>query len=274
MPRACGATRETPDPVFSDDDGAGPVDGGAEHCRAEAAAGPRVAEGCQASAAFNGRDDEKPRACRRTTSAPRSSVEGKNYQLGHGDIVIAAITSCTNTSNPYVMVAAGLVARKARALGLTVKPWVQAPRLRRVQPGGDGVSRQVQPHRRPRRDGVRDGRLWLHHLHRQLGAAVDIEMIRRHRRRASYWPSSVLSGNRNFEGRVQSQLTRANYLASPPLVVAYALPGQHDARTSPRRRSARGRRTASWCILKRRLAVERGNRPDRPRRPHCRASSS
>ena len=99
-----------------------------------------------------------------------AKVAGEDYTLRDGSVVIASITSCTNTSNPYVMIGAGLVARKARALGLTRKPWVKtslAPGIagRQRIPGGRG------PARRPRRHRLQPRRLWLHHLHRQLRPA-------------------------------------------------------------------------------------------------------
>ncbi len=151
----------------------------------------------------------------------RVVVEEANFDLGHGDVVIAAITSCTNTSNPYVMVAAGLVARKARALGLRPKPWVKTS----LAPGSQVVTDYL--------DGA------------NLTADLDaigfqtvgygcttcignsgplsepmVEAIEQNK----LVVAGVLSGNRNFEGRVHANV-RANYLASPPLVVAYALAG-------------------------------------------------
>ncbi|MBU8540706.1 aconitate hydratase AcnA [Falsiroseomonas tokyonensis] len=151
----------------------------------------------------------------------RVPVSGANYDLGHGDVVIAAITSCTNTSNPYVMVAAGLVAKKARALGLKPKPWVKtslAPGSQVVTEYLDkaGLSAELDAlgfqtvgygcttcigNSGPLADPI-------------LEAIEDNKLV----------VSSVLSGNRNFEGRVHANV-RANYLASPPLVVAYALAG-------------------------------------------------
>jgi aconitate hydratase len=154
-------------------------------------------------------------------ASKRVPVAGSNYDLGHGDVVIAAITSCTNTSNPYVLVAAGLVARKAVEKGLTAKPWVKTS----LAPGSQVVTEYLDksgltkdldalgfqtvgygcttcignsgPLPDPIADAIEDNKL----------VAV-----------------SVLSGNRNFEGRVHANV-RANYLASPPLVVAYALAG-------------------------------------------------
>ena len=99
------------------------------------------------------------------------NADGVKHDIGHGDVVIAAITSCTNTSNPAVLIAAGLVARKARARGLDSKPWVKtslAPGSQVVTDYLDkaGLSRGLE------RDRLRSGRLWLHHLHRQFGAAA------------------------------------------------------------------------------------------------------
>ena len=161
----------------------------------------------------------------------KAKVEGRNYELTHGDVVIAAITSCTNTSNPSVLVGAGLLARKAREKGLTPKPWVKTS----LAPGSQVVTEYLEksglqadldalgfglvgygcttcignsgPLDPPIADAIEDNKL----------VAV-----------------AVLSGNRNFEGRVHPNV-RANYLASPPLVVAYALLGKmtEDITTAP-----------------------------------------
>ena len=149
------------------------------------------------------------------------AVAGTNYGITHGDVVLAAITSCTNTSNPSVLVAAGLVARKARAKGLTVKPWVKTS----LAPGSQVVTEYLDKagltadldalgfqtvgygcttcigNSGPLTDAITD-------------AIEDNNLV----------GVSVLSGNRNFEGRVHANI-RANYLASPPLVVAYAILG-------------------------------------------------
>jgi aconitate hydratase len=151
----------------------------------------------------------------------RVPVAGANYDLGHGDVVIAAITSCTNTSNPYVLVAAGLVARKAVAKGLTAKPWVKTS----LAPGSQVVTEYLE------KSGLQKD---LDALGFQTvgygcttcignsGPLADpiVDAIEDNKLVAV----SVLSGNRNFEGRVHANV-RANYLASPPLVVAYALAG-------------------------------------------------
>jgi aconitate hydratase len=146
---------------------------------------------------------------------------GQAETLGHGDVVIAAITSCTNTSNPSVLVAAGLVARKARALGLTSKPWVKTS----LAPGSQVVTDYLD------KAGLSDD---LNHLGFELvgyGCTTCIgnsgplpEPISKAIHKHDLVAASVLSGNRNFEGRVSPDV-RANYLASPPLVVAYAIKG-------------------------------------------------
>ena len=158
-------------------------------------------------------------------------VEGKNYEITHGDVVIAAITSCTNTSNPSVLVAAGLVARKAHAKGLRPKPWVKTS----LAPGSQVVTEYLDKsgltadldalgfnlvgygcttcigNSGPLDDAIAD-------------AIEDNQLV----------GVAVLSGNRNFEGRVHANV-RANYLASPPLVVAYSLLGKmtEDITTAP-----------------------------------------
>ncbi len=158
-------------------------------------------------------------------------VEGKNYEITHGDVVIAAITSCTNTSNPYVMLGAGLLARKARARGLTPRPWVKTS----LAPGSQVVTEYLD------RSGVSTD---LDALGFQLvgyGCTTCIgnsgpldDAIADAIEENKLVAVSVLSGNRNFEGRVHPNV-RANYLASPPLVVAYALLGtmNEDITTAP-----------------------------------------
>jgi aconitate hydratase len=151
----------------------------------------------------------------------RVPVEGAEYDLGHGDVVIAAITSCTNTSNPYVLVAAGLVARKARAKGLAPKPWVKTS----LAPGSQVVTDYLT------KSGLQADLDAMGFQTVGYGCTTCIgnsgplpdamvEAIDNNK----LVVSAVLSGNRNFEGRVHANV-RANYLASPPLVVAYALAG-------------------------------------------------
>ncbi len=148
-------------------------------------------------------------------------VQGAGYALGHGAVVIAAITSCTNTSNPAVLIAAGLVARKAVEKGLTSKPWVKTS----LAPGSQVVTDYL-------------AKAGLQPYLDQLGFAIVgygcttcignsgplPEAIAAAVEEGDLVAAAVLSGNRNFEGRVNPH-TRANYLASPPLCVAYALAG-------------------------------------------------
>ena len=163
--------------------------------------------------------------------APRVAVAGADHDLGHGDVVIAAITSCTNTSNPSVLVAAGLVARKARALGLDRKPWVKTS----LAPGSKVVTDYLD------RAGLSEDLNAIGFNLVGYGCTTCIgnsgplaEPISEAISANDLVAVSVLSGNRNFEGRVSPDC-RANYLASPPLVVAYALVGtvRSDITTSP-----------------------------------------
>jgi len=160
----------------------------------------------------------------KSTGAVRVTDDGDKYDLSHGSVVIAAITSCTNTSNPSVMIAAGLLAKKAVERGLEVKPWVKTS----LAPGS---------------------RVVTDYLH-EAGLMAFLEKLRFHLvgygcttcignsgplpdpiaaavKDGGLVVAAVLSGNRNFEGRINS-LVRANYLASPPLVVAYAIAGHMD----------------------------------------------
>ncbi len=151
----------------------------------------------------------------------RVPVPGENFDLGHGDVVIAAITSCTNTSNPSVMIGAGLLARNAREKGLTVKPWVKTS----LAPGSQVVTEYLN------KAGLQDDLDALGFDLVGYGCTTCIgnsgplpERIAKAVNDNDMVVCSVLSGNRNFEGRVNPDV-RANYLASPPLVVAYALAG-------------------------------------------------
>ena len=153
-----------------------------------------------------------------------SPIEGRGCDLNHGDVVIAAITSCTNTSNPSVMIAAGLMARNARSRGLQIKPWVKPS----LAPGSRVVTEYYDA------SGLTDDLDYLGFsvvgygcttcignsgpLDPEIEAAID---------EGDLVVGSVLSGNRNFEGRIHQKI-KANYLASPPLVVAYALAGTLD----------------------------------------------
>ncbi|AUH33927.1 aconitate hydratase AcnA [Paracoccus tegillarcae] len=149
------------------------------------------------------------------------AVEGEDYTLHDGSIVIASITSCTNTSNPYVLMAAGLVARKARALGLNRKPWVKTS----LAPGSQVVSEYLEA------AGLQDDldalgfNLVGYGCTTCIGNSGPLEpAISKSINDNDLVAVSVLSGNRNFEGRISPDV-RANYLASPPLVVAYAIAG-------------------------------------------------
>jgi aconitate hydratase len=153
--------------------------------------------------------------------APRVAVEGESFDFGNGDVAIAAITSCTNTSNPSVLIAAGLVARKAREKGLTAKPWVKTS----LAPGSQVVTDYLNE------SGLSEDLNALGFDLVGYGCTTCIgnsgplsEPISKAIADNDLVAVSVLSGNRNFEGRVSPDC-RANYLASPPLVVAYALKG-------------------------------------------------
>ena len=151
----------------------------------------------------------------------RFPVDGKNYDLGHGDVVIAAITSCTNTSNPSVMIGAGLLARNARAKGLTVKPWVKTS----LAPGSQVVTEYLDKSGLQKDLDKMGFNLVGYGCTTCIGNSGPLpEEIGKAVEKHDLAVASVLSGNRNFEGRV-NQDVRANYLASPPLVVAYALAG-------------------------------------------------
>ncbi|XP_023522238.1 aconitate hydratase-like [Cucurbita pepo subsp. pepo] len=158
------------------------------------------------------------------TKVAEFSFHGSPAQLRHGDVVIAAITSCTNTSNPSVMLGAALVAKKACDLGLEVKPWIKTS----LAPGSGVVTKYLA------KSGLQKylNQLGFHIVGYGcttcIGNSGDIdESVASAITENDMVAAAVLSGNRNFEGRVHP-LTRANYLASPPLVVAYALAGTVD----------------------------------------------
>jgi aconitate hydratase len=161
----------------------------------------------------------------------RTNVAGADYDLGHGDVVIAAITSCTNTSNPSVLIAAGLLARNARAKGLKTKPWVKTS----LAPGSQVVTDYLA------KAELQDDLDALGFNLAGYGCTTCIgnsgplpDDIADAVRKSDLVVAAVLSGNRNFEGRVNADV-KANYLASPPLVVAYALAGtlNRDLTTEP-----------------------------------------
>jgi len=152
------------------------------------------------------------------------AVEGEDYTMESGKVVIASITSCTNTSNPYVMIGAGLVARKAAALGLDRKPWVKTS----LAPGSQVVSAYLEA------AGLQEDldkvgfNLVGYGCTTCIGNSGPIQPeLSKAIAEGDLVATSVLSGNRNFEGRISPDV-RANYLASPPLVVAYALAGTMD----------------------------------------------
>ncbi len=164
-------------------------------------------------------------------AATRVAVEGKSFDLGHGDVVIAAITSCTNTSNPSVMVAAGLVARNAHRLGLKVKPWVKTS----LAPGSQVVTDYLTKSGLQADLDAVGFNLVGYGCTTCIGNSGPLAPeISQAISKNDLVASAVLSGNRNFEGRVSPDV-KANYLASPPLVVAYAFAGstQIDITTEP-----------------------------------------
>ena len=166
------------------------------------------------------------------------AVEGSDWKLTDGAVVIAAITSCTNTSNPAVMIAAGLVARKAHDLGLKVKPWVKTS----LAPGSQVVTDYLDKAGLTEALNAQGFDLVGYGCTTCIGNSGPLpEPIHNAIEQGDLVVCSVLSGNRNFEGRVHA-LTRANYLASPPLVVAYALAGTMtlDITTEPLGEGANG----------------------------------
>ena len=151
----------------------------------------------------------------------RFKVENANFDIGHGDVVIAAITSCTNTSNPSVMIGAGLLARNAVKAGITVKPWVKTS----LAPGSQVVTEYLDSSGLQKDLDKIGFNLVGYGCTTCIGNSGPLpENISDAVRKNDLVAAAVLSGNRNFEGRVNPDV-RANYLASPPLVVAYALAG-------------------------------------------------
>jgi aconitate hydratase len=151
----------------------------------------------------------------------RTPVTGESYDLGDGDVVIAAITSCTNTSNPSVLIAAGLLAKNAVAKGLTTKPWVKTS----LAPGSQVVTDYLAKAGLTKSLDALGFNLVGYGCTTCIGNSGPLPVaVSEAITTGDLVAVSVLSGNRNFEGRVNPD-TRANYLASPPLVVAYALAG-------------------------------------------------
>jgi aconitate hydratase len=205
----------TPDPVFTD---TLELDMSSVQ---PSLAGPKRPQDRVLLSDVDNRFNEELVATYKKSGDERVAVESEDFAIGHGDVMIAAITSCTNTSNPSVLVAAGLVARKARELGLTPKPWVKTS----LAPGSQVVTDYLNA------SGLSEDLDAIGFnlvgygcttcignsgpLAPEISAAIaENDLV----------AASVLSGNRNFEGRVSPDC-RANYLASPPLVVAYALMG-------------------------------------------------
>ena len=161
----------------------------------------------------------------------RVPVEGRNFDLGHGDVVIAAITSCTNTSNPSVLIAAGLLARNAIEKGLATKPWVKTS----LAPGSQVVAAYLEKAGLQTYLDQAGFNLVGYGCTTCIGNSGPLAPeISQAINNNGLVAAAVLSGNRNFEGRVSPDV-QANYLASPPLVVAYALAGsvQRDLTTEP-----------------------------------------
>jgi aconitate hydratase len=222
----------TPDPVFTD---TLELDMSSVQ---PSLAGPKRPQDRVLLSDVDNRFNEELIATYKKGDAPRVPVKGGQFDVGNGDVMIAAITSCTNTSNPSVLVAAGLVARKARALGLTPKPWVKTS----LAPGSQVVTDYLNA------SGLSEDLDAIGFnlvgygcttcignsgpLAPEISAAIaENDLV----------AASVLSGNRNFEGRVSPDC-RANYLASPPLVVAYALMGtvRNDMNKTPLGKSKAG----------------------------------
>ncbi|HEV2083089.1 MAG TPA: aconitate hydratase AcnA [Brevundimonas sp.] len=167
----------------------------------------------------------------RPADAARAAVDGEKFTVGDGDVVIAAITSCTNTSNPSVLIAAGLVARKANALGLKPKPWVKTS----LAPGSQVVTDYLTDAGLTKDLDAIGFNLVGYGCTTCIGNSGPLDpAISKAINENGLVATSVLSGNRNFEGRVNPDV-QANYLASPPLVVAYALAGSMriDLATQP-----------------------------------------
>jgi aconitate hydratase len=221
------ATPETPDPVFTDTLA---LDLSTVQ---PSMAGPKRPEGrvdlSAVKAGFAAAMDTDYK--KGAEIARRVEVEGEDFDLGHGDVVIAAITSCTNTSNPSVLMAAGLLARNAVAKGLKVKPWVKTS----LAPGSQVVAEYLA------KSGLQTDLDKLGFNLVGFGCTTCIgnsgplpSPISKAINEKGLIAGAVISGNRNFEGRVSPDV-QANYLASPPLVVAYALAGsiQMDLTTQP-----------------------------------------
>ncbi len=187
--------------------------------------------GVDAGSASKDMGSEGPNHTATADARKSAAVAGEDYKLHDGSVVIASITSCTNTSNPYVMIGAGLVARKARALGLTRKPWVKTS----LAPGSQVVSEYLAAANLQEDLDAIGFNLVGYGCTTCIGNSGPLEpAISAAIAEGDLVATAVLSGNRNFEGRISPDV-RANYLASPPLVVAYALAGDMniDLTTEP-----------------------------------------
>jgi len=187
--------------------------------------------GVDASDAAKDMGAEGPNHTTTIDARKSAAVAGTDYKLRDGSVVIASITSCTNTSNPYVLIGAGLVARKARALGLNRKPWVKTS----LAPGSQVVSEYLNAAGLQEDLDAIGFNLVGYGCTTCIGNSGPLQPeISAAIAEGDLVATAVLSGNRNFEGRISPDV-RANYLASPPLVVAYALAGDMniDLTTEP-----------------------------------------
>ncbi|MBA2653874.1 MAG: aconitate hydratase AcnA [Gammaproteobacteria bacterium] len=181
---------------------------------------------------------EMPNAIKSALSQIPEGDKVNESGLNHADVVIAAITSCTNTSNPSVLMAAGLVAKKAIERGLTAKPWVKAS----LAPGSKVVTSYLQKSNLQRYLDELGFNLVGYGCTTCIGNSGPLpEKVSDAIEKDNLWVCAVLSGNRNFEGRIHPQI-KANWLASPPLVVAYALAGttKIDFQSEPLGKNAEG----------------------------------
>jgi aconitate hydratase len=212
-------TAKTPDPIFTDTlaldlSDVEPSLAGPRRPQDRVAlsgAAPAFGEALASAAVFGKAGEE----------AKRVNVQGTNYSIGHGDVVIAAITSCTNTSNPSVLIAAGILAENAVKRGLSVKPWVKTS----LAPGSQVVTEYLAAAGLTKSLDKLGFNLVGYGCTTCIGNSGPLpEPIANAITEGDLVAAAVLSGNRNFEGRI-NPFVKANYLASPPLVVAYALAG-------------------------------------------------
>ena len=242
-------TADTPDPVFTDTLELDLGDVQPSLAGPEAPAGPRAARRRQ-GAFDDGHGHRVPQG--RPSSASACKVEGANYDLGHGDVVIAAITSCTNTSNPSVMIGAGLLARNAVAKGLRTKPWVKTS----LAPGSQVVAEYLEKaglQDGPRQARLQPRRLRLHHLHRQFRAAAR-SRSRRRSTTTTWWPLGAL---RQPQLRGPRQPGRARQL--PRLAAARRrLRARRLDAGRPRQGAARHRQRRQAGLPEGHLAVQHG----------------